>query len=166
MPCKCSPFVLCRNPCSRRLWEASFNGNPPKSPVLDDCAGLSTSLYDSLPPCRSMPSRSCTLVPSPVPRPHASSSTVPRTPGHHVTRRQVGAAVLQHPATKRWSLSPMYIRMPSNSACLSVFLLSIPSASASPRASTRLPGQPLHVLGSLLRFLGHAENGMSAASFL
>ena len=91
-----STFCSLQKPMLTQRTFEKVQQQPPQVPGdLDDCAGLSTSLYNSLPPaCRSMSSQSCMLVLSLVPRPHASSSTVPRTPEHHGTRQQVGAAAL------------------------------------------------------------------------
>ena len=138
MACKCLPFVLCRKLCSPRgPFSGRSNGPTPRIlGDLDDCAGLSALLYDSLLPCAAsfMSHFACQPCFSSLIRMHASSSTASRTLDMCHSRRRAGgrcsplASSGQNVVFRR-SLPPIYIRMPSNSACMAAFpLRSITSA--------------------------------------
>ena len=81
-------------------------------------------------------------------------------------RRRSGARC--SPLTPCGQLAAFAAHLYTNTILISVHVCvstSISSASVSPRANSGPPDQSLHVLASLLRLLGHAENGMSGSSF-
>ena len=123
MACKCSPFVLCRNPCSRRLPFGKVQRQPPQVPGdLDDCAGLSASLHDSLLP------RAASFTSRFACRPRFSSlARMPHPalcPGHQSAMLHADRWALQSCNILRPNgglLPPIYIRISSCSACMSAW---------------------------------------------
>ena len=120
MACKCPPFVLCRNPCSRRVPLRRFNSNPPKSPVTWTTAQVfrhrcTTRFPPHAAACRlglARWSRPRYLVRMPHPA---------RCPGHrsimvHANRWALQSCNILRP--NGGLLPPIYIRTPSCSACM------------------------------------------------